>query len=200
MNNTADRPLIQYLLEWKLSLLFMLAGVAIGVICYLIAPSAYQSKASVIVDFNVEENWNGTPDNEIFYFLDREARKLEELAWSDQVLFIVADQVGIPVAALRQDVLSLSQPKDGGWHFYARSDDIKQAELIAGAWASAFAEVVNENITGDNPLEILENIAVTPSQISDLPTKKLNSLAAFSLIGALSGWLVGLIVLMVRKR
>jgi len=86
-----------------------------------------------------------SPDREIFYFLERETNKLEELAWSDQVLQRTVSIAGISsVNALRNGILQLSQPGDGGWKLYATSTDPHIAKIIANAWGDAFEEVVRE--------------------------------------------------------
>jgi len=52
-----------------------------------------------------------TTDREQFYYLERETRKLEEIAWSDSVLNQVASQVkDVTVDQMRGGKLQLSQP------------------------------------------------------------------------------------------
>ncbi|HSG44946.1 MAG TPA: hypothetical protein VLA72_17500, partial [Anaerolineales bacterium] len=86
-------------------------------------------------------------DRELFYYLEREARKLEEVAWSDDVLETVADTVGnTTVNELRSGVLELSEPADGGWHFYAYDPDPSRAEQLASIWAETFYTEVQSGI------------------------------------------------------
>lgn len=188
------------MLDWKPGFLFMLAGIALAMAIYFIFPGEYQAKATVVVDMNVEENWSGLPDNEIFYFLDRETRKLVEYAWSDEVMAQVTSASGISSSTLREDVLSLSQPKDGGWHFFAKNADKGVARNTATAWALAFTEGVNAEISDGNGLGILENITVIPSQIEGLPIEHTGSLSIYSLIGALGGWFAGMLTILFRKK
>ena len=47
----------------------------------------------MVVDHNLEEVWEFRSAQQ-FYFLGRETRKLEALAWSDETMQLVADQVG----------------------------------------------------------------------------------------------------------
>jgi hypothetical protein len=98
------------------------------------------------VDFNMEEAWPVDSDRELFYYLEREARKLEEVAWADATLANVAEVGGITVADLRGGILELSEPADGGWHFYASDPDPARAELLASLWAETFTAQVREGI------------------------------------------------------
>lgn len=180
--------------------MFMLAGIILGAAVYFILPGDLQAKATVIVDMNVEENWAGSPDNEIFYFLDRETRKLEEFAWSDMVMSKVSVETGISISQLRDEVLSLSQPKDGGWHFFARSADGDLAERAAASWAVAFTDGVNSELSGGKTFGLLENITVSTTQAENLPVERTGSLSVDTLVGALGGWLVGILLILFRKK
>jgi len=198
--NPRARSLIQLLLDWKLGFLLMTAGLFLATTFYYLLPPIYSAQATVVVDMNVEENWAGLPDNEIFYFLDREARKLVELAWSDSVLAQVESETGVTVSKLRAETLMLSQPKDGGWHFYAKSTSPERAEIIASSWALSFTEQISSSSASDNPFGILENINVTPTQTHNLPVKRQGELVWFALAGALGGWLIGLLLVLFKKR
>ena len=178
----------------------MTAGLFLATTLYYLLPPIYSAQATVVMDMNVEENWSGLPDNEIFYFLDRETRKLVELAWSDSVLARVESETGVSVSTLRSETLQLSQPKDGGWHFYAKSSSRAQAEIIASSWAVSFTEQISSTSASDNPFGILENIKVTPTQTQNLPVKRQGELLWFALAGALSGWLIGLLLVLFKKR
>lgn len=197
---TPSEKITHFLLDWKLGFLFMLAGIVLGAAVYFVLPGDYQAKATVVVDMNVEENWVGSPDNEIFYFLDRETRKLEEFAWSDTVMSKVSEEMGTPITKLREEVLSLSQPKDGGWHFFARSADRALAEHAAASWAVAFADGVNAELSGGNTRGLLENITVSATQVENLPVERTGSLSVDSLVGALGGWLTGILLILFRKK
>jgi hypothetical protein len=59
----------------------------------------------------------------------------------------VADSVGdITVEELRSGVLDLSEPADGGWHFYANDPNPARAEEIASVWAETFVVEVQSGI------------------------------------------------------
>lgn len=178
----------------------MVSGLFLGCSLYYLLPPVYQARASVVVDLNIEQNWHGSPDNEVFYFLDRETRKLVELAWSDRVISQVEEENGLDVSLLRNEILSLSQPKDGGWHFYASAATPSQAEELASSWAKAFINEVSSARSNQNELGILENINAIPSQIEDLPIVRKGSLLLFGLIGATGGWLIGMLLVLFRKR
>src|SRR5512142_1561684 len=86
--------LIRLLKAWRFWLLGALAGALLGTVVYLVAPPAYRARATVTVDFHMEQAWPESSDREQFYYLERETRKLEEIAMSDAVLNAVAAQVG----------------------------------------------------------------------------------------------------------
>jgi len=131
--------LIRLLRAWRFWLIGAIVGGLLGTLAYVLVPPPYRARATVVVDFNLEKAWPDNPDREVFYYLEREARKLEEVAWSDATLQQVADQMGgMTVDQLRSDVLELSEPHDGAWHFYATERSPQQAEQLASAWAHAF--------------------------------------------------------------
>ena len=111
---------IRLLKAWKFWLLGVVVGALIGAAIYYLALPPYRARASVNVDFHLEQAWPQDTDREQFYYLERETRKLEEIAWSDSVLNAVASQVnGVTVDQMRNGKLQLSQPANGGWHFFA---------------------------------------------------------------------------------
>src|SRR5512143_2452011 len=85
--------LIRLLKAWRFWLLGAVAGALIGAAVYLVAPPAYRVSATVNVDFHLEQAWPQNTDREQFYYLERETRKLEEIAMSDAVLGSVASQL-----------------------------------------------------------------------------------------------------------
>lgn len=130
---------------WRFWVLAALIGGLLGGVIYFIAPPPYRAQASVLVDFNVEEAYLATADKQIFYYLEREVRKLEGIAWSDAVLQAVANEVGgVTIIELREGVLLLSQPGEADWHFWAEDRDPQRASQLASAWAGAFTTRVNE--------------------------------------------------------
>ena len=134
-----DDPLLQALEAWRLWLLGALIGALLAWLLFQVAPSPFRARATVVVDNYLEEAWVYFPDRQLFQFLARETEHLEELAWSDGVMQAVSAQVvGIPIQDLRGGILGLSQPADGGWHFYANLAEAKTAQQLASAWATAF--------------------------------------------------------------
>ncbi|HSG44977.1 MAG TPA: hypothetical protein VLA72_17660, partial [Anaerolineales bacterium] len=93
-DSSSTDDLIQLLQAWRFWLLASVLGALLGGVAYSVFPSDYRARATVVVDFNMEEVWPVDEDRELFYYLEREARKLEEVAWSDDVLETVADTVG----------------------------------------------------------------------------------------------------------
>src|SRR5512138_1901519 len=103
--------IIRLLKAWRFWLLGALAGALIAAVVYLVAPPAFRARATVNVDFHMEQAWPQNSDREQFYYLERETRKLEEIAGSDAVLTAVAADVGgVSLSDLRADKLMLSQP------------------------------------------------------------------------------------------
>ena len=145
--SSSTDDLLQLLQAWRFWLLASLLGALLGWLAYVVFPPDYRARATVVVDFNMEQSWPVDSDRELFYYLEREARKLEEVAKSDHVMQAVADRVGdITVEELRSGVLELSEPADGGWHFYATDADSARAEQLASIWAEAFVEKVQDGI------------------------------------------------------
>src|SRR5512140_1759736 len=143
---TSD-DLIRLLKAWRFWLLGAVAGALLGTLVYLMAPPEFRSRATVNVDFHLEQAWPQNSDREQFYYLERETRKLEEIATSDAVLTSVAAQAGGgDPQQLRSGKLLLSQPGNGGWHFYADDRDAGKAAHLAAVWAEAFAKAVREQV------------------------------------------------------
>jgi hypothetical protein len=206
-----------------------LLGALLGAACYYLFPPAYRAQATVVVDFNMEKAWPDNSDSKLFYYLDRESRKLVDVANSDAVLQMVADKTGRTVSELRSGELELSQPQDGGWHFYASDPQADTAVKLASAWAEAFTAQVGQGIQtavaldaarkalaanpGDakllsetNGLEakslgITPELQISPAQIKDLPVERKSGLGSYVLAGA--GLFLGLctlLILFVGKR
>lgn len=169
---------LRLLRAWRLWLLGGLLGGLLGLVFYAAFPPAYRARASVSVDFNVEQTWPALPDREIFYFLDREARKLQEIAWSDEVLAAVSQASGLQVATLRQQTLTLSQPADGAWHFYAVSADSARAEKMAALWAQNFAAAAQA---------AAPQYTISATQLENLPTARAATSGQYALAGAALG-------------
>ncbi|MCW5875535.1 MAG: hypothetical protein KIS85_01515 [Anaerolineales bacterium] len=148
--------LTSWLEAWRLWLLGALLGALLGLAIYQLFPPPYRAQATVVVDHNLEIAWPASEDRELFQFLARETERLEELAWSDDVLLAVSLQPGgLSLAQLRSGVLHLSHPSDGGWHFYADTHDPQQAQTLASVWALAFVEAAREAVMVTPQMEIL---------------------------------------------
>ena len=175
--------LIRLLKAWRFWSLGALVGALIGAAIFYIAPPPYRARATVLVDFNLEQAWPQETDRQQFFYLERETRKLEEIAWSDTVMQAVADSDGMTTLnELRDKKLRLSQPAEGGWHFYASDYETRRAQRLAAAWAQAFADQVNESIKGSAELNPFIEVQVT--QGKNLPFERSDSLGSYLLAGA----------------
>ncbi|HEY2981921.1 MAG TPA: hypothetical protein VGJ22_12120 [Anaerolineales bacterium] len=174
--------LIRLLKAWRFWVLAAGIGALLGAVLYVTLPPPYRARATVLVDFNLEQAWPQDTDRQQFYYLEREARKLEEIAWSDAVMRAVEEADGhATVDALRDHVLHLSQPAQGGWHFYAEDSDPERAQALASAWAQTFADAARENIAASQGLNSFIEITVT--QASGLPTARSRPVSAYMLAG-----------------
>lgn len=174
--------LIELLQAWRFWVLSSLIGALLGGVIYFILPPDFRARATVVVDFNMEQAWPVDSDRELFYYLEREARKLKEVAWSDETLAMVASQAGnVTVSELRSGILELSEPSDGGWHFYANDPSSARAEQLASAWAETFVTQVHAGIetaialdASRKALEANPTDAGLLAQVADLETKSLS--------------------------
>ena len=173
---------------WRFWSIGVLIGGLIGAAAYYVAPPPYRAHATVLVDFNLEQAWPQETDREQFYYLDRETRKLEDVAFSDAVMeSILENDRQNTVAELRGEKLSLSQPAEGGWHFYAEDNDPQRAEALASAWALAFANEVTAQVASAQGLNSFIEVNVT--QAANLPVERSVSLSTYlftSVIGFLA--------------
>jgi hypothetical protein len=173
---------IRLLKAWRFWVLGAIIGAVIGAAIYTIAPPPYRAKATVNVDFNFEEAFPANTDRQDFYYLEREARKMVELAWSDDVL----GTLNAPIEDLRAGKLTLSQPAEAGWHFYADDSDPQTAAALASAWADAFAEKARSEIEAGN---LNEFIKLDVTQSENLPKERSIPIGNYLLAGA-SGFLL----------
>lgn len=175
--------LIRLLKAWKFWVLGAVLGSLIGAVTYYVVPPTYRAQATVNVDFNLEQAWPEETDRQQFYYLERESRKLEEIAWSDDVMQTLSSQLSVPVEELRTGKLDLSQPAEAGWHFYAEDKDPERARELATTWALLFEEKVREGIANSDGLNSF--IEVDATQIENLPVERSGSLSSYLLTGAM---------------
>lgn len=145
--------LVKVLQSWRLWLLGAVAGALFAWAVYALFPPPYRARAIIVIDHNLEEVWDFAPSDN-FYFLARETRKLKNLAWSDETIQRVVDQVeGTDIAGLRDEILMMTQPADGGWYLWAEDRHPERAEEIANAWAYAFRDQIFEGMETSAELE-----------------------------------------------
>lgn len=178
----SSSDLDRLLKAWRFWVLAALIGGLLGTLTHVIAPPPYRVRATVQVDFNIEEAYKPTQDKQAFYYMEREVRKLEALAYSDAVVQTVADQVGggVTVAELREEKLLLSQPGDADWHFFAEDRDPQKAAALASAWAAAFNDHVKDAAAASMALQAFHaqieagcfpECAEVESRLKELATK-----------------------------
>src|SRR5215211_5969827 len=176
--------LIRLLKAWRFWSVGALIGALLGAGLYTIAPPPYRAHAIVLVDFNLEQAWPEETDRQQFYYLERETRKLEEIARSDLVMGLVLEtNAEFTIEELQNGKLSLSQPAEGGWNFYADDEDPERAAALASAWSQVFVEQVRLR-TGllEGPNEYIE---VTRTQMAQMPRDRSLSLSTYLFVGAI---------------
>jgi capsular polysaccharide biosynthesis protein len=190
--------LVRLLRAWRFWVGGAILGALIGAALYFIAPPPYRARATVNVDFNLEQAWPQDVDRQQFYYLEREVRKLQEIASSDDMLEPLSARSGIPVQDLREHALQLSQPAEAGWHFYADDRNSKTAEDLASAWANAFVEKVQAEITAGN---INEFVKLEVTQSENLPVTRSIPLGSYLLLSSLGFLtLAAFIVLFIKPK
>jgi capsular polysaccharide biosynthesis protein len=182
--------LIRLLRAWRFWSVGALVGALIGAGVYYIAPPPYRAHSTVLVDFNLEQAWPQETDRQQFYYLERETRKLKEIAWSDLVLGIIVEKNrDITTRELRDGKLSLSQPAEGGWHFYADDENPERAAALASAWAQVFMEQVRFQAgSSEGPNAFIE---ATQTQTAQMPRDRSISISTYLFVGALVFLTVG---------
>jgi hypothetical protein len=196
--------LIRLLKAWRLLIVGGLLGALLGAAAFAVAPPPYRARATVNVDFHLEQAWPQNTDREQFYYLERETRKLVEIAMSDATLQAVSEiSPALDLADLRSGVparLQLSQPGNGGWHFHVDHRDSDTAALLAGAWARAFVGQVRHELEAGSPYSLERFITVGVVQ-GDVPVlERRLSMGVYMLVGAgFALALIGLAILVVRS-
>lgn len=184
--------IIRLLKAWRFWVLGAIIGSALGAAVYYIAPPPYRAKATVNVDFNFEQAFPANTDRQDFYYLERESRKMVELAWSDDVL----EQLNVSVEELRNGKLNLSQPAEAGWHFFADDKDPQKAEKLASAWANAFAQKAQAEIAAG---DLNEFIKVEVTQSANLPKVRSVPISNYLLAGASGFLLIAVFIVLFLK-
>jgi capsular polysaccharide biosynthesis protein len=177
--------LIRLLKAWRFWSVGALVGALIGAAVYYIAPPPYRAHATVLVDFNLEQAWPQNTDRQQFYYLERETRKLVEVAWSDAVMETIVETNGdITTQELRNGKLSLSQPADGGWHFYVDDKNPERAAALASRWAQAFVEQVRLQVGAAQGLNSF--IEATETQTAQSPRDRSVPVSTYLFVGAVA--------------
>lgn len=191
--------LIRLFKAWRYWSLGALIGASLGAAVYYIAPPPYRAHAVVLVDFNLEQAWPQETDRQQFYYLERESRKLEEIAFSDSVMEAIAEMNrNVTTTELRNGMLSLGQPAEGGWDFYVDDDDPQLAVTIAGLWVQNFTgQVRAAAATTEGPNAFIQ---ANVTQAPQIPRDRSVLLSTYLFAGAVAFLAFGSIfVLFVSK-
>ncbi len=182
--------LIRLLKAWRFWSVGALVGALIGAAVYYTAPPPYRAHATVLVDFNLEQAWPKETDRQQFYYLERETRKLVEVAWSDAVMEAVVETNGnVTAQELRSGKLSLSQPAEGGWHFYVVDKNPERAALLASEWAEVFVEKVR--LQAGTAQGLNSFIEATETQTAQSPRERSVPISTYLFVGAVAFLAVG---------
>lgn len=176
--------LIRLLKAWRFWSVGALIGALLGAGLYYLAPPPYRAHATVLVDFNLEQAWPKETDRQQFYYLERETRKLEEIAWSDMVIESVAEaNRDVTSEQLRNGTLSLSQPGESGWNFYADDKNPERAAALASSWSQVFTEQVRLRAgMPDGPSSFIE---ATRTRAAQMPQDRSLALSTYLFVGAI---------------
>ena len=95
----------------------------------------------------------------------------------------LSTEFGISVEELRGEKLELSQPAEGGWHFYANDRNVRTAVQLASTWARLFTDEVNAKVANSDGLNPF--IRVEMAQAENLPSEPSLPISAYMLIGVI---------------
>ncbi|HMU92446.1 MAG TPA: hypothetical protein PKE35_09075 [Anaerolineales bacterium] len=189
--------LIRLLKAWRFWMFGALVGALIGAAVYYADPPPFRAQATVNVDFNLEQAWPQETDRQQFYYLERESRKLEEVAWSDEVLGQLSSSFGISVEELRRGKLQLSQPAEAGWHFYADDDDAQFAASLATTWAKAFVAKTEADVASG---AINEFVRLEATQSESTAKERSIPLSSYLLAGSIGFLTLAVFVLLFKRK
>lgn len=191
--------LIRLLKAWRFWSVGALIGGLLGAAVFYVAPPPYRAHAVVLVDFNLEQAWPQETDRQQFYYLERETRKLEEIAYSDAVLEVIATtSPDITMQELHSGKLFLSQPAEGGWNFYVDDANPERAATLATVWATQFAEQVRVQVISANGLNSFIQASVT--RTAPRPVERSVSQSLYIFVGAVIFLMVGSIIVLFFSR
>jgi capsular polysaccharide biosynthesis protein len=191
--------LIRLLKAWRFWSVGALLGGVIGAGVFYVAAPPYRAHAVVLVDFNLEQAWPQETDRQQFYYLERETRKLEEIAYSDDLLEgIVSATPGVTLEELHSGMLFLSQPAEGGWNFYVDDTDPSRAAIIATAWANQFVEQVRTQVATQDGLNAFIETRVTRN--ASAPVDPSLSVSLYIFVGAVMFLMFGSLVVLFFKK
>jgi capsular polysaccharide biosynthesis protein len=187
--------LVRLLKAWRFWSVGALIGGLIGAAFFQLAPPPYRAHAVVLVDFNLEQAWPQDTDRQQFYYLERETRKLEEIAYSDAVIEeLVARVQNSTAQELRSGKLLLSQPAEGGWNFYVDDENPERAASLATAWATQFTEQVRIQVTSTQGLSAF--IVAVVTRTASPPVEHSVSLSLYIFVGAVLFLMLGSILVL----
>jgi hypothetical protein len=85
---------------------------------------------------------------------------------------------------LRDGKLSLSQPAEGGWHFYVDDENPERAAALASRWAQVFVEQVHLRTGTAEGLNSF--IEATQTQVAQPPRDRSISLSTYLFVSAIA--------------
>jgi len=175
--------ILRLLQAWRLWVGGAVLGAIVASIFFVVLPPPFRARATVLVDFNVEQAMPpNNSDRQVFFYLQRESDILIEIAYADSTLAPVSTQTGIPIADLRSSRLNLTQSGIGGWRLFADAKDPALATTIASAWAESFYQALQTKDPGISPF-----LRTSLTQSEALPVQRTVSIGAYIILGATIG-------------